>query len=58
MASNSVFARIEKKVEGDGNHISSGCLERVIAGLDNKGNVEEDPDRNGFDAVWWGSSLP
>jgi len=48
MASTSVFARIEKKVEGNGNHVSSGCIDKVIASLGNKGNVEKNSDRNGF----------
>jgi len=55
LAGASVFPWAEEKVEGDSNHVHHGGLDRIWAGLCNKGNImKEDSYKDGFDAMWVG----
>jgi len=43
---------MKEKVKGNGNHVGSGGMDGVMTCLCHKGNVQEDLNGDGFDAVW------
>jgi len=47
-SSKPIFHWPQEEVKGYGYHVSSGSMDGVMTGLHNKGNVEEDLDRNQF----------
>ncbi len=57
MAGAGVLPGVEKEIKGNGDHIGCGGMDGVGAGLCNEGNMKEDLDWDGLDAVGRGVSL-
>jgi len=57
MAHAGVLAGLQEEVEGNGDHVHNGGIDRVSAIFGNECNMEEDGGWNGFDVVERGSCL-